>query len=82
MKNSVTRCTQWNTVTGMGLAAKARTTVVTVPVIVNTRKICKGDEVVVKCAPPPPKAKKLATKKRKDLGGRCQEGAKKPKAGE
>ena len=54
MKNSVTACTQWNSVSALGLDPSAAATVVTVQVIVNTRKIPKGEEVVVKCAPPAP----------------------------
>ena len=57
MKTSVTACTQWNSVSGMGLNPSATASVVTVPVLVNRRKIPKGDEVVVKVAPPPVKAK-------------------------
>ena len=61
MKTSVTVCTQWNCVSGLGLSPTATATVVTVPVLVNTRKIPKAGEIVLKCDPPPqvkPKPKK------------------------
>ena len=63
MKSSHTMCLQWNSVGGMELNPQASATVVTVPVIVNTRQILQGDAVVVKCPPPLQKPKKNTVKK-------------------
>ena len=61
MKSSVSACTQWNSVSSLELNPSATATVVTVPVLVNTAKIPKAHEIVLKCDPPPqakPKPKK------------------------
>ena len=80
MKTSVTVCTQWNSVSDLGLQPSATATVVTVPVLVNTAKIPKGHEIVLKCDPPPikPKAAKKADRTWED-DAKSLISAKKPK---
>ena len=79
MKTSLTVCTQWNSVSGLGLNPSATATVVTVPVLVNTAKIPKGHEIVLKCDPPPPKVKAKKADRTWEDDAKSLISAKKPK---
>jgi hypothetical protein len=52
MQSSIVVCSQWNGIPDAGREPTAVTTVVTVPVLVNTKKIEQGSEIIVKCSPP------------------------------
>ena len=57
LQHNIVNCAQWNGICDT-TEPVASTSVVTVPVIINTKDIKKGSEIIVKCdPPPPPKAK-------------------------
>ena len=63
MKSSVVVCSEWNGISVEDMEPEAMTVVVTVPVLVNKRKIVKGSAVVMKCEPP--KVQPVVDKKKK-----------------
>ena len=55
---------KWNSLKTMHhMGPESSATTVEVPVLVNTRKIPKGTEVVAKCDPPPPPKAQATNKK-------------------
>ena len=63
MKSSIVVCSQWHSIPDSKLEPEAKTTEVTVQVLMNTKKIEKGSEIIVKC-PPPAKAERVEKKPR------------------
>ena len=55
LSNSVVTCNQWNSIPGVKVQPEGTTLSVKVPVLINTKTIPKGTEVVVRGKVPAPK---------------------------